>query len=72
MDRPEIVRSFNRFYTKQIHLLQEGVLDSPLSLTEARVLFELANRENPTATELGEALALDAGDLSRILDSFVR
>jgi DNA-binding MarR family transcriptional regulator/N-acetylglutamate synthase-like GNAT family acetyltransferase len=72
MDRPEFVRSFNRFYTKQIHLLQEGILDSPLSLTEARVLFELANRENPTATELGDALALDAGYLSRILDAFVR
>jgi DNA-binding MarR family transcriptional regulator/GNAT superfamily N-acetyltransferase len=72
MDRPEIVRSFNRFYTKQIHLLHEGVLDSPLSLTEARVLFELARRENPTATEIGAELGLDAGYLSRILDAFVR
>jgi DNA-binding MarR family transcriptional regulator/N-acetylglutamate synthase-like GNAT family acetyltransferase len=72
MDRPEIVRSFSRFYTKQIHLLQEGVLDSPLSLTEARVLFELAHRENPTATEIAVELGLDAGYLSRILDAFVR
>jgi DNA-binding MarR family transcriptional regulator/GNAT superfamily N-acetyltransferase len=72
MDRPEIVRSFNRFYTKRIHVLQEGILDSPLSLTEARVLFELAQRENPTATDLLTALALDPGYLSRILDAFVR
>lgn len=72
MDRPELVRAFNRFYTRQIHLLQEGILDSPLSLTEARVLFELAHRENPTAKEIGAALGLDPGYLSRILDAFVR
>ena len=68
----ETVRAFNRFYTRQIDLLQEGILDSDLSLTEARVLFELAHRKNPTATELGSELALDPGYLSRILDSFVR
>jgi DNA-binding MarR family transcriptional regulator/GNAT superfamily N-acetyltransferase len=72
MDRPELVRNFNRFYTRQIHLLQEGILDSPLSLAEARVLFELAHRENPTATELSAELGLDPGYLSRILDAFVR
>jgi DNA-binding MarR family transcriptional regulator/GNAT superfamily N-acetyltransferase len=72
MDRPETVRAFNRFYTKQIHLLQEGILDGPLSLTEARVLFELAQLEIATATDLGSELALDAGYLSRILEAFAR
>lgn len=72
MDRPETVRRFNRFYTRQIHLLQEGVLGSALSLTEARVVFELAHRDNTTATELCSALGLDPGYLSRILDAFVR
>jgi DNA-binding MarR family transcriptional regulator/GNAT superfamily N-acetyltransferase len=72
MDRPEIVRSFNRFYTHQIHLLQESLLDSPFSLTEARVLFELAHREKTTATDLTAQLSLDPGYLSRILDAFVR
>lgn len=72
MDRPETVRSFNRFYTKRIHILQEGILDSPLSLTEARVLFELAHRESPIATDLLTELGLDPGYLSRILEAFVR
>ena len=72
MDRPETVRSFNRFYTRQIHLLQEGVQGSPFSLTEARVLFELRHREAPTATSICLELGLDAGYLSRILDGFVR
>jgi DNA-binding MarR family transcriptional regulator/GNAT superfamily N-acetyltransferase len=72
MDRPEIIRAFNRFYTNQIHILQEGILESPLSLTEARVLFELANRQSATATDLCSNLALDPGYLSRILNAFVR
>ncbi len=72
MDRPETVRAFNRFYIRQIHLLQEGILESHFSLTEARVLFELANRENPTATDLTSELKLDPGYLSRILEAFIR
>jgi DNA-binding MarR family transcriptional regulator/GNAT superfamily N-acetyltransferase len=66
------VRRFGRFYTRQIGLLGEGYLGSPLSLTEARVIYELANRNSATASELTTCLHLDAGYLSRILRSFER
>jgi DNA-binding MarR family transcriptional regulator/GNAT superfamily N-acetyltransferase len=68
----EFVRSFNRFYTRQLGLLEQGMLGSDLSLTELRVLYELCHRSGATATSIARDLGLDGGYLSRLLKRFER
>lgn len=61
------VRQFNRFYTRRMGLLKAGLLESPFSLAEVRVLYEVAHRPDCTASSIAQVLQLDPGHLSRIL-----
>lgn len=65
--RIDAIRRFNRFFTRKIGVLREGLLHTPYSLPEARVLFEIANREETVASDLSRELGLDPGYLSRVL-----
>ena len=69
-ERIDTVRAFNRFYTRVLGLLDEGLAHTAYSLTEARVLFEIAQRDRIAVAELRDSLGLDAGYLSRILARF--
>src|ERR1700733_5031124 len=66
------LRGFNRVYTQRLGLLNERLDNSPFSLTEARVLYELAHRAWPTAAEISRALNLDRAQLSRLLKQFAQ
>lgn len=66
------IRDFNRFYTDILGLLDQHFLDSPFSLTEGRVLYEICNTEDCSAKKIRESITIDEGYLSRILESFAR
>jgi DNA-binding MarR family transcriptional regulator len=71
-DLIDSIRNFNRFYTNIIGLLDQHFLDSPFSLTEGRVLYEICNIEDCSARKIREKIVIDEGYLSRILDNFVK
>jgi DNA-binding MarR family transcriptional regulator/GNAT superfamily N-acetyltransferase len=72
MNRIDAIRRFNRFYTRRIGALQQGYMGSPFPLPQARVLYELGQRGECTASELGADLDLDLGYLSRLLQGLRR
>ena len=65
------IRTFNRFYTNIIGLLDQHILDSPYTLTEVRILYEIYHTKNCTAKKIREVISIDLGYLSRIIDRFV-
>jgi DNA-binding MarR family transcriptional regulator/GNAT superfamily N-acetyltransferase len=71
-DQIAAVRAFTRFYTRKLGIIEPKLLDSPFTLQEARIIYEIAARESCTATELVRALGLDAGFLSRTLQALQR
>jgi DNA-binding MarR family transcriptional regulator len=68
----EKIRSFNRFYTNIIGLLDQHFLDTPFSLTEGRVLYEIRHMEECSAKKIRENIDIDEGYLSRIIDKFIK
>lgn len=68
----EKIRSFNRFYTNVIGLLDQHFLDTPFSLTEGRVLYEISHTEECSAKKIRQNIAIDEGYLSRIIDKFIK
>jgi len=72
MSHVEAVRGFNRFYTRRIGVLRPGIVGSPYTLPEARVLYELGQAPQATATVVGKALAMDLGYLSRLVQGLKR
>src|SRR4030095_4085601 len=66
------IRSFNRFYTNIIGLLDQHFLDTAFSLTEGRVLYEISHTELCTAKKIRSNIDIDEGDLSRIIDKFIQ
>jgi DNA-binding MarR family transcriptional regulator len=66
------IRSFNRFYTNIIGLLDQHFLDTPFSLTEGRVLYEISQTDLCTAKKIRSNIDIDEGYLSRIIDKFLQ